>query len=214
MTVPSSRDKIYDAAEALFARRGYSGVGLREVADQVGLGKSSLFHHFRSKAQLYCEVLERVLERIHERLGPVVNDAALSPEQRLERWIEEVVDALAEHPTSARLLLRALFEEEDFLEAPPPELAQAEATLADLIGGLERILNEGVASGVFRPVSVPHTVQSLIGACVYHFASAEIGESILGGPLFGAEAVSSRRSELIRLFRHGLAAPGPVTDAR
>jgi TetR/AcrR family transcriptional regulator len=209
---PSSRDKICDVAEALFARRGYSGIGLREVAAAAGLGKSSLFHHFRSKAQLYCEVLDRVLRRIDLRLAPVA-DAELPPEQRLERWIEGVVDALAEQPTSSRLLLRALFEEEDFLEEPPPELARAEGTLAELVGGLERILDEGVAAGVFRPVSVPHTVQSLIGASVYHFASAEIGEGILGGPLFGAEAVASRRSELIRLFRHGLAArPGSVTD--
>lgn len=211
---PSSRDKICDVAEALFARRGYSGVGLREVAQEVGLGKSSLFHHFRGKAQLYCEVLERALARIDTRLAPVIASPA-PPQERLERWIGTVVDALAEQPTSARLLLRGLFEEEEFAQDPPPELAQAEATLAKLIGDLERLLDEGVASGVFRPVSVPHTVQSLIGASVYHFASAEVGEHILGGPLFAAEAVKGRRRELTRLFLHGLAArPGPVSDAR
>jgi AcrR family transcriptional regulator len=211
--VPSSRDKICDVAEALFARRGYSGVGLREVAAEVGLGKSSLFHHFRSKAQLYCEVLDRALVRIAERLEPVVASPA-APEERLERWIEGVVDSLAEQPTTARLLLRALFEEEQFAEEPPPELARAEATLAQLISGLERLLAEGFERGVFLPVSVPHTVQSLIGASVYHFASAEVGESILGGPLFGAEAVADRRRELMRLFLHGLAGrPGPVNDA-
>jgi len=52
--VPSSRDKILDVAEALFARSGYSGIGMREVATEVGLGKSSLFHHFESKQSLYC----------------------------------------------------------------------------------------------------------------------------------------------------------------
>ena len=52
MSVPlSSRDKIYDAAEALFARRGYAGIGLREVAAEVGLGKSSLFHHFATELE-------------------------------------------------------------------------------------------------------------------------------------------------------------------
>ena len=66
----SSRDKILDVAEALFARRGYAGVGLREVAKQVGLGKSSLFHHFPSKAELYLAVLLRVFERIDERVRP------------------------------------------------------------------------------------------------------------------------------------------------
>ena len=68
---PSSHDKILDVAEALFARRGFSGVGMREVADAVGLGKSSVFHHFRTKTQLYFEVLDRVLQRIEDRLAPV-----------------------------------------------------------------------------------------------------------------------------------------------
>jgi AcrR family transcriptional regulator len=208
MAAPSSREKILDVAESLFARRGYSGVGLQEVADAVGLGKSSLFHHFRSKAQLYCEVIGRVLARIHERLDPVVR-AEGAPEARLERWVEALVDALAEHPTTSRLLLRSLFEDD---EIPPdePELQVAERTLAAIVQGVHRLLSQGVESGAFRPVSVPHTVQTLIGATVYHFASAEIGEGILGGPLFGAEAVARRKRELIGLLRGGLAAPGAV----
>ena len=65
-------DKILDVAEDLFARRGFAGVGMREVADRVGLGKSSLFHHFRGKTQLYFEVLARVLDRIRVRLEPAL----------------------------------------------------------------------------------------------------------------------------------------------
>ena len=59
-----SRDKILDAAEDLFARRGFAGVGMREVAEAVGLGKSSLFHHFKSKAELYAAVVGRILDLI------------------------------------------------------------------------------------------------------------------------------------------------------
>ena len=45
---------------------------MREVAESAGLGKSSLFHHFRTKSQLYFEVLDRVLCRIEERLTPAL----------------------------------------------------------------------------------------------------------------------------------------------
>jgi hypothetical protein len=57
---------------------------------------------------------------------------------------------------------------------------------------------------VVRRVSVPDTLQSLIGASVYHFASSDVGETILGGPLFSADAVARRRRELIELFHRGL----------
>jgi AcrR family transcriptional regulator len=203
---PSSRDKILDVAEALFARRGFSGVGMREVADAAGLGKSSLFHHFRTKSQLYFEVIDRVLGRIEERLAPVLSSAA-PPLAKVDRGIDALVDALAEHPTTARLLLRSLFEDDDFpTEAQEPEQAAADARLQRLLAAIRRLLQEGVDQGAFRPVSVPHTMQTLIGALVFHFASGELGEQLLGEPLLSASSVSRRKEELRNLLHHGLVA--------
>src|SRR5690606_15695429 len=51
--------RILDAAEALFAERGYAGTTLRDVADAVGLRIPSLYNHFPSKDALYAAVLER-----------------------------------------------------------------------------------------------------------------------------------------------------------
>ncbi len=206
---PSSREKILEVAEAHFARRGFSGVGLREVAVAAGLGKSSLFHHFDSKAQLYFEVLGRVLGRIQERLEPVLARSA-GPIEKLEGWVDALVDALAEHPTTARLLLRGLVEEEDFPDEPLPEAQRAERLLAAILQGIHGLLREGIEQGAFRRVSVPHTVQTLIGATVYHFASGELGESIMGRPLLSAEAVRRRKQELRNLLHQGLAAQTAV----
>ncbi len=205
MAVPtlSSRDKILDVAEALFARRGFEGVGMREVAAAAGLGKSSLFHHFRSKPQIYYEVLGRVIERLHDRLAPVVASAS-GPVEKLDRLIDVLVDALAEQPTTARLLLRALFEEDAAGHDQLPEAIKCEQVLADVLDGIQRLLREGVDAGVFRSVSVAHTMQTLIGATVYHFASGELGDGLLGRSLLSAEAVSRRKEELHDLFHYGL----------
>jgi AcrR family transcriptional regulator len=202
---PSSREKILEVAEAHFARRGFSGVGLREVAAAAGLGKSSLFHHFTSKAQLYFEVLERVLGRIQARLAPALASPA-PPLEKLEGCVDALIDALAEHPTTARLLLRGLVEEEDFPDEPLPEAQRAERLLAEILQSIHALLRDGIERGAFRRVSVPHTVQTLIGATVYHFASGELGESIVGQPLLSAEAVRRRKQELRNLLQEGLAA--------
>jgi AcrR family transcriptional regulator len=202
MTEPttSSRDKILDVAESLFARRGYAGIGLREVAEASGLSKSSLFHHFRSKEQLYHEVLLRMLRHIRERFDAAA-EGDPSPRVRLERWICELIDILAEHPTIPRLLLRSIFEEED---AASPEAEATEVLLAGIIRDAEQLIQRGVECGELRPVSAPHTLQTLIGATVYHFASAELGEGILGRPIFTAEEVARRKREVLSLLQHGL----------
>jgi TetR/AcrR family transcriptional regulator len=202
---PTSREKILEVAEAHFARRGFSGVGLREVAEAAGLGKSSLFHHFESKLQLYFAVLERVLGRIRERLAPALASPA-APFEKLVGCTDALIDALAEHPTTARLLLRGLVEEEDFPDEPLAEAERAERLLGEILQSIHALLREGIERGAFRPVSVPHTVQTLIGATVYHFASGELGESIVGGPLLSAEAVRRRKQELRDLLREGLTA--------
>jgi TetR/AcrR family transcriptional regulator len=208
----SSRDKILDVAEALFARRGFAGVGLREVAASVGLGKSSLFHHFRSKAELYLAVLRRVFERIDERAAPSFT-ATGTHSERLARAIDGLIDALAEHPTTARLLLRGLFEDDDLPKEAAPELAQVEAAIERILARVLVLLRDGIAAGDFRDAEPGQVLQTLIGAVVYHFASGELGEGLTGAPLFSSDAVRRRKEEIRNMLLCGLAAPRrPATD--
>src|SRR5687768_7431557 len=96
-TASTSSDAILDRAEELFALRGYAGIGVAEVAEAAGLSKSSLFHHFPSKAQLYTAVMARILTHLDDELTRAL---ALGgrPTQRLDRWIETAIDVLAAKP--------------------------------------------------------------------------------------------------------------------
>ncbi|MCA9512960.1 MAG: TetR/AcrR family transcriptional regulator [Myxococcota bacterium] len=203
-SAPSSREKILDVAEALFARSGYAGVGMREVAQHAGLGKSSLFHHFATKPALYFEVVEHVLARIAAGVMPALSrDAGAAG--RLAAASDALVDALAEHPTSAPLLLRSLFEAHPFAtDAAPPEAAAGDAILAAMIGAFQQLVRDGIATGEFRDVSVVDATQTLIGAAVFHFASGELGEAVLGESLFSAQAVARRRDEQRAFFLRAL----------
>jgi TetR/AcrR family transcriptional regulator len=200
----SSRDKILDVAEAHFARAGFGGVGMREIASEAGLGKSSLFHHFPSKNALYFEVVERTLERIARAVEPApCSDRSAT--ERLSATSDAMVDALAEHPTTAPLLLRSLFEMYPLSDDVPPEGHAVDAILKRLIDQFQCLVRDGIASGEFREVSVPDTTQTLIGAAVFHFASGDFGEDLFGGAsLFSAKAVKRRRVELREFFLHAL----------
>ncbi len=202
-----SREKILDAAETLFARRGYAAVGMREVADTVGLGKSSLFHHFASKAQLYAAVAGRILDIFDHRLTHALA-AGGDPVTRFDRWLETLIDTLVEYPTSARLLLRSLFEDDE-LAGVSEEERHVDATLHHLIVSLVALLREGTEAGTFRPASIPHTVQSLIGLTVYHFASGEFGDELIGQSLFSPAAVKRRKQEVRNFLHNGLVVEAP-----
>jgi len=198
----SSRDKILDAAEALFAKRGYAGVGLSELAEVVGLGKSSLFHHFESKAQLYAAVAARILRRIEEHLVRSLARGG-DPLARLERWLDELVDQLADHPTYARLLLRSLFEDDDLPGDTPGEL-EAQRAIGSVMASVGALLREGMTTGLFRAANVQHTLLTLVGLTVFPFASGDFGADVLGKDIFDPAEVRRRKRELRDLLRFGL----------
>jgi len=196
------REKILEAAEELFARRGFAGVGLSEIAEAVGLGKSSLFHHFPTKAQLYAAVMERILVEIEDALTRALA-AGGSPVERFDRWVDTIVDLLGARPAHSRLLLRSLFEDDE-LSGNSQEEQAANFTLARIIESISGLLREGMTSGVLRAASIPHSLQSMIGLIIYHFASGEFGAEMLGRPVFAPAEVKRRKDEIKALLHHGL----------
>ncbi len=201
----SSRERILDAAEGLFARRGYAGVGLRELADLVGLGKSSLFHHFESKPQLYAAVCTRILARIAARVDESLARGG-APMERLERVVDDLLDLLAAQPSDARILLRSLFEDDELAGETREEREGRELT-AHIMASISALLREGMEVGQFRSVHVPGLLLSLIGQTVFPFASGEFGQEILGKDPFDPAEVKRRKRETRDLLRHGLLAP-------
>ena len=176
------------------------------MADTVGLGKSSLFHHFHSKAELYAAVIARILRRIETALTTCLAGGG-TPTERIERWLDVLVDLLAENPSHARLLLRSLFEDDELTGELDDEQA-ANASIARILAMAGRVLREGMSTGELRTTNVPHTLQSLIGMTVYHFASGQFGNDLLGSSAFDPAEVRRRKAEVKMLIRHGLMAHG------
>ena len=58
--------RILDAAEAVFAERGFEAASLREIARRAGLQQPGLYNHFASKRELYAAVLDRALTPMAE----------------------------------------------------------------------------------------------------------------------------------------------------
>jgi len=66
------------------------------------------------------------------------------------------------------------------------------------------VLRDGMAQGEIRVASIPHTLQSLIGIVVFHFASGEFGDDVIGSSIFADEEVKRRKREVKAMLRHGI----------
>lgn len=208
----SARERILEAAEDLFARRGYAGVGMSDIAEAVGLGKSSLFHHFRTKAQLHAATVVRILRQVDDELTRSLAQGG-SAVERLDRWVDALIELLASTPSHARLLLRSLFEDEE-LAGDTEERREADEAIQRILQQVANVLREGMSRGELRAANIQHTLQSLIGIVVYHFASGEFGDEIIGRSIFERREVERRKQEVRNFLHYGLAGGAPAASRR
>jgi AcrR family transcriptional regulator len=97
-----TRDRILDAAEELFAQRGYEGVSVRRIMSQAGADVSLAYYHFKSKRDLFDQVMLRKVETLNrmrlDALEAVERrhaDDAPTVEEIIEAFTHPLLDLLA-----------------------------------------------------------------------------------------------------------------------
>jgi TetR/AcrR family transcriptional repressor of nem operon len=91
----ATREKILDAAQDLILDRGYVGMTVEHVLDEVGITKGAFFHHFKTKDDLAKALLRRFADK----------DAKIYSETR------ERAEKLSDDPLQQMLIFVRLFEE-------------------------------------------------------------------------------------------------------
>jgi AcrR family transcriptional regulator len=103
--VVNERSDVREAAVALFAEQGYRATGVRDIADALGIGATSIYSHVKSKSELLHEILIDTLDAI---LAVQLDAIASSPDivEQLRRAAESQVRFLVEHPQEAVIAIR------------------------------------------------------------------------------------------------------------
>ena len=55
----NTKEYILEKAFALFLDKGYDGVSITDLQDELGMGRASIYHHFKSKRELFTEVIDK-----------------------------------------------------------------------------------------------------------------------------------------------------------
>lgn len=103
----SSRDTktaIHRAAVDLFSTQGYDKTSLREIAEQVGITKASLYYHYSSKQELLRAIVGTFLDDVFAVLRQV-EDLPWSPEKERE-LLAAYVDVVIAHRSTGPTLMR------------------------------------------------------------------------------------------------------------
>jgi AcrR family transcriptional regulator len=159
MPAPLRREAILAAAEEVFARRGYHGAALDDIAQAAGISKALIYEHFASKRELHASLVNAHVEEIFQRL-----EASAAPGQPGEERLRQGIDAFLSFVEEHREAWRALFR-----DAADPEVgdviervqAQATAVIAALIAADPEAPRESAQGIEMHAALLSGAVQSL-----------------------------------------------------
>jgi len=151
------REELVDKATDIFFLKGYAQTGMNDIAAELGLRRSSIYHYFANKDELLAAILEKETSRPYLDVLHVVEQKNLTPTEKLHRVVSEGI--------ARRLKGKPRFMVLNRLEAEMPEqLAiiynRSKRQIFDLYC---RIIEDGVRTGEFRNINVQVAAFAVIG---------------------------------------------------
>ncbi len=206
-----TREAILNAAETVFAERGFAGTSVDAIAAQAGYNKSLIFQYFGDKLGLYTQVLKRADRESNELLArvfaPLLEDKALTFQAYqlkafLETMLHIVFDYLLEHPRFVRILTW--------------EMAEGWQTYAQIasqfstedVDQFELLFRKAQHAGLFRSSFVPVIqLTTIMQIYMTYLASLPLYRVLLPQQdVFSAESQARAREYIVNFIVSGMMA--------
>lgn len=192
--VKNARDRILEGACELFAAYGYQAIGLRDLADHVGIKAGSLYHHIESKQALLYELMEDAISELLFYTRQNLRRKAQANE-RLNCFIDTFLAFKQSANSRAVLLAR---EQINLTEAQAEDFNALKAEYIQLLSDIIKDL--------IRTSHLPHITLSMA-------ADAVIGMLFNQAQWLNTDISGSQKSPVLKRFAYGIIATMNVEAA-
>jgi TetR/AcrR family transcriptional regulator len=167
---PWARAHLLEIAEILFARSGFEGVSVADIAAAAGVSKANVMHHFVSKKRLYGTILQRIAESLELAIAELPADD--------HEWFGVLVDRYlawaTARPAWSTVLMRELLDNADRAETASRWYLQS------LVRRLIARVRLSQRRGAMLPGPAALPIEMLFGTVSYHLAALPTERRLLG----------------------------------
>jgi AcrR family transcriptional regulator len=162
-SLADTRTRILDAAARVFARQGYAGASLEQVAADAGMTKGAVYWHFSSKSDLFAALCEKSLTQQLQVLPRQAQSAfdSAAPVQGLARLLQSQLACVDEGQGNPMLFF------EFVTSSREPAVGEAlRATYGKIIDGVSGIIAQLQESGAVKSDLDPGALAVLFQALI------------------------------------------------
>jgi len=151
------RAQLIEVGRGVFARHGYEGTSVEEIAKRAKVSKPIIYEHFGGKEGLYAVIVDREMEYVERRIVEAISSG--SPRERVERASLAFLSYVRDHPDGFAVLSQ---------DSP---LTSSRGTMSSLLNDMaERVGDVFVSSfkeAGYDPKAAPIYANALIGMVTF-----------------------------------------------
>ncbi|WP_189548526.1 TetR/AcrR family transcriptional regulator [Streptomyces lavendofoliae] len=157
----ATRTKLYEAAVTLIAEQGFSATTVDEIAERAGVAKGTVYYNFKSKTELFEELLRHGVRLLTESLRTAAEETAARGGTRVEA-LDAMIRAglvfIDRYPAFTQLYVAELWRTNRAWQSTLLVVRQ------EAVAVVETVLREGVAGGELSDeIDIPLTAAALVG---------------------------------------------------
>ncbi len=161
------------AAEEAFGSNGFRETRLGDIAETVGIRRSSLLYHFGSKEKLHSAVVDRAFKEMREVIAGSMTFGAPLPIQ-LDATIDSLLKFAQERPGLVRVILRQM------VDPRGTNRDQIAAEMSTLVNSLEQVVRGGSDGELAANFPVRQAILQILSGYMVKAASVELGSQLWG----------------------------------
>lgn len=151
------REQLIDIAARMFDSKGYMQTGMADIAREIGLGRSAVYHYFSNKEEILAALVEAEAWAPSLQLQEIIDDSSLSPTEKLRRGLAHgIVRRLS---AGSRFLLFSRLE----TQIPDQLGSLYNRSRRHIFDFYVRCIRDGIAAGEFREVDSKVAAFAVIG---------------------------------------------------
>jgi TetR/AcrR family transcriptional regulator len=192
-----TRRRVLSVARSEFAAKGFAGARVDEIAEKAKINKQVIYYHFGNKDDLFKATLELCYEEISQQNAEYAATApTVPPREAMKDFIGHMFDRVARHSEVIDLIM----DENRYKGRHLTNKKLVGASDDPIIAHIQKILDEGIRSGVFVPgTDAAQLFLDVISLCIYYFSHVFTVSAVMDRDLAAPRAVRERRTHIVEL---------------